>query len=120
MPLTAKGEKIRANFIKEYGEKKGEEYFYRSKNAGTITGVDSADTALPMAERTVDEDVPPPERSPDLAGNIPTEQGGYQMDTLRRADAGPPGEPQRTGDSIPVGDQSLRNMNERNRKFWGV
>ena len=29
----------------EYGEKKGEETFYASKNAGTITGVDSVDAA---------------------------------------------------------------------------
>lgn len=39
MPLTAKGEKILANFKKEYGEKEGEKNFYASANAGTITGV---------------------------------------------------------------------------------
>src|SRR5258708_7287242 len=40
MPLTSKGEEIRANMKKEYGPEKGEEVFYASKNAGTITGVD--------------------------------------------------------------------------------
>jgi hypothetical protein len=41
MPLTAKGEKIMAGMKKQYGEKRGEEVFYASKNAGKITGVDS-------------------------------------------------------------------------------
>jgi hypothetical protein len=40
MPLTAKGEKIKAAMQQEYGEKKGEEVFYASKNAGKISGVD--------------------------------------------------------------------------------
>lgn len=41
MPLTAKGHEILANMIKEYGEQKGSEVFYASRNAGTIAGVDS-------------------------------------------------------------------------------
>lgn len=41
MPLTAKGEKIEAAMEKQYGAKKGESVFYASRNAGTITGVDS-------------------------------------------------------------------------------
>ena len=41
MPLTKKGEKIERNMKREYGPKKGERYFYASKNAGTITGVDA-------------------------------------------------------------------------------
>jgi hypothetical protein len=41
MPLTAKGEKILSGMQKQYGEKKGKEVFYASKNAGKITGVDS-------------------------------------------------------------------------------
>lgn len=43
MPLTEKGEEIKANMEKTYGPKKGEKVFYASKNAGTISGVDSAD-----------------------------------------------------------------------------
>lgn len=40
MPLTPKGRKIKANFIKEYGKDKGEEYFYRSINEGSIKGAE--------------------------------------------------------------------------------
>jgi len=40
MPLTSKGNEILSNMKKEYGEKKGKEVFYASKNAGKITGVD--------------------------------------------------------------------------------
>jgi len=40
MPLTAKGEKILAAMIEEYGEEEGKRIFYASKNAGKITGVD--------------------------------------------------------------------------------
>lgn len=41
MPLTSKGQEIMANMKKEYGEKKGEEVFYASKNSGKISGVDA-------------------------------------------------------------------------------
>ncbi len=40
-PLTKKGEKILAAMKKAYGEEKGEQIFYASKNKGTISGVDS-------------------------------------------------------------------------------
>jgi hypothetical protein len=40
MPLTEKGEKIKGAMQKEYGEKKGEQVFYASKNKGKVTGVD--------------------------------------------------------------------------------
>jgi hypothetical protein len=50
MPLTAKGEKILAAMKEQYGEEKGEEVFYRSKNKGTITGVDA------MAEKPKEEE----------------------------------------------------------------
>jgi len=40
MPLTEKGEKIKAAMTKQYGEKKGTQVFYASKNKGKITGVD--------------------------------------------------------------------------------
>ena len=42
MPLTKKGNEIMANMEREYGPKKGESVFYASKNAGKISGVDSA------------------------------------------------------------------------------
>ena len=45
MPLTAKGEKILAAMIEEYGEERGKKIFYASKNAGTISGVDTAENA---------------------------------------------------------------------------
>jgi len=41
MPLTAKGREILANMERQYGEKKGKEVFYASKNKGTITAVDA-------------------------------------------------------------------------------
>jgi hypothetical protein len=40
MPLTSKGQTIMAAFKRQYGEEEGERNFYKSKNAGTITGVD--------------------------------------------------------------------------------
>jgi hypothetical protein len=40
MPLTEKGEKIKAAMTKQYGPEKGEQVFYASKNKGKITGVD--------------------------------------------------------------------------------
>lgn len=39
MPLTPKGQKIKAAMKKEYGAKKGERVFYASENKGTIKGV---------------------------------------------------------------------------------
>lgn len=41
MPLTAKGQKILANFKKEYGDKKGTSNFYASINAGRISGAEA-------------------------------------------------------------------------------
>src|SRR3974390_1630328 len=43
MPLTEKGGKIMGAMKEKYGEKKGEQVFYASKNKGTITGVDRSD-----------------------------------------------------------------------------
>jgi len=40
-PLTKKGQKILAAMKKAYGEEKGKQIFYASKNKGTISGVDS-------------------------------------------------------------------------------
>jgi hypothetical protein len=41
MPLTSKGEKIKAALTKEYGEKKAEQVLYAGKNKGTFTGIDA-------------------------------------------------------------------------------
>jgi hypothetical protein len=38
--LTAKGQKILKAMKDKYGDKKGEEVFYASRNAGRITGVE--------------------------------------------------------------------------------
>ena len=40
MPLTAKGQKIKAAMTKEYGAKKGERVFYASIHAGKIKGAE--------------------------------------------------------------------------------
>lgn len=40
MPLTPKGKKIEHAMEHEYGEKKGKQVFYASKNKGTISGVE--------------------------------------------------------------------------------
>jgi hypothetical protein len=125
VPLNEKGQKILKSMREEYGEEKGERVFYASKQAGRITGVDSEDAALPLSARsTVDEEAPVPERETELAGRMPTEGGGYQPAAtpseavIRKAETGPP-EEARTSDSLPVGDQSLKNWNARNKKFWG-
>lgn len=39
MPLTRKGEKIKAAMEKQYGAEKGKQVFYASENKGTIKGV---------------------------------------------------------------------------------
>lgn len=39
MPLNAKGKKIKAAMMKEYGAEKGKKVFYASENGGTIHGV---------------------------------------------------------------------------------
>lgn len=44
MPKTAKGKKIMAAMIEEYGPVKGKQVFYASENAGTISGVHKRST----------------------------------------------------------------------------
>lgn len=39
MPLTPKGQKIKAAMEKEYGTKRGDSVFYASENSGRIKGV---------------------------------------------------------------------------------
>ena len=43
MPLTKKGQKIKAAMTEQYGPKKGEQVFYASINAGKISGAEGAD-----------------------------------------------------------------------------
>lgn len=52
MPLTAKGEEILAAMKKEYGAE-GERVFYASRNAGTITGVDSDGAELGLRGKSI-------------------------------------------------------------------
>jgi len=40
MPLTKKGKKVKKEFAKQYGEKKGEEVFYASMNKGKLKGME--------------------------------------------------------------------------------
>lgn len=51
MPLTAKGEKIKAAMQKEYGKKQGESVLYASQNAGTISGIDANNAGVLAAQR---------------------------------------------------------------------
>jgi hypothetical protein len=42
MPLTAKGRKILASMVKQYGTEKGKDVFWASVNSGKIKGVHPA------------------------------------------------------------------------------
>lgn len=46
MPLTKKGKKIMKAMKKEYGEKKGKQVFYATKNKGKLSGVEMLKKAL--------------------------------------------------------------------------
>jgi hypothetical protein len=51
MPLTAKGSEIKSAMEKTYGsEEKAEQVLYASKNAGTITGIDSSAAGFDPAQ----------------------------------------------------------------------
>lgn len=39
MPLTAKGKKIKAALMKQYGAKKGEQILYAMENKGSVKGI---------------------------------------------------------------------------------
>lgn len=53
MPLTAKGQKILAAMEEKYGQSKGKEVFYASRNKGTISGVDSAKEDATLADAAI-------------------------------------------------------------------
>lgn len=42
MPLTEKGQKIMSSMKRQYGDKKGEQVFYASRNKGRIEGVEKS------------------------------------------------------------------------------
>ncbi len=42
MPLTDKGKKIMGSMKEQYGDKRGEQVFYASRNKGRIEGVEKA------------------------------------------------------------------------------
>jgi hypothetical protein len=46
MPLTSKGETIKAALTKEYGQEKGERVLYAGKNKGTFSGIDAMVDAI--------------------------------------------------------------------------
>jgi hypothetical protein len=60
MPLTEKGEQIKASMEKQYGPEKGEEVFYASKNAGRITGVDKRNDQAQPAQKPQPQQQEPP------------------------------------------------------------
>ena len=96
MPLTDKGREILAAMKRQYGEKKGEEVFYASRNKGTIRGVDA---------------------EPDRPYGNPVTGGTPAMNnTMPPVVAAPPREIP-PGTSVPVGD-SLEAIQARNRAFW--
>lgn len=51
MPLTSKGKKIMASMEKEYGEEKGEQVFYASRNKGVIKGVEGKSKAKALKKK---------------------------------------------------------------------
>lgn len=78
MPLTAKGEEIKAAMQKQYGARKGEQVFYAAKNAGAITGVD--ETMLPVSPLPQQHNGAPP--SPEPWNGLPAQV--TQAETLER------------------------------------
>jgi hypothetical protein len=131
-PLTAKGSKIMAAMKEKYGER-GEEVFYRSKNAGTITGVDmNADQTKPDDCADSDKDigadpgVPPPEfNHPQQfpGASAPPEKATGDVGFGMR-DAGPGyggivggAIEQNWGDAMPPG-MSLDQIQAESEKYW--
>jgi hypothetical protein len=141
-PLTEKGRGIMAAMKKQYGER-GEEIFYRSKNAGTITGVDmNADQTKPddcedastmgvgggdsPSDIGADPGVPPPEfnHPQQFPGtSAPPEKATGDIGFGMR-DAGPGyggivggAIEQKWGDQMPPG-MSLDQILDENQKYW--
>lgn len=143
MPLTSKGSEIMEAMKKEYGPDAGERVFYASKNAGTITGVDSEDAVGDVtdgigqraAETIAEEFAERNESLQDLEGylnSLSARTGGGttppEMKAARAAYQKRASEIQRRRvDAAPVRDVApallpppitLDEMNQRNREFW--
>jgi hypothetical protein len=95
MPLTAKGEEIKAAMQEQYGAEKGEEVFYASKNAGTISGVDEATWESPLSntDQMLDPLLPEPtlehpQQHPDASTPPEPAYTGPPADELRAAYGG--------------------------------
>lgn len=99
MPLTAKGNEILSNMIKEYGEEKGREVFYASKNARTITGVDSD---LVGVNTSAGFDTPQLKR----AAGILFVRGDRKILLMRRASGDHPGTWALPGGGVEEGETS--------------
>jgi hypothetical protein len=51
MPLTHKGQTIKAALQKEYGKEKGASILYAGKNKGTFTGIDAQSKYMDACRR---------------------------------------------------------------------
>lgn len=133
MPLTEKGQEILAAMKKQYGAERGEQVFYASKNAGKIKGVDNlgetvtgspnitnptgdeGDLVLDAESEEIVGDIPKEKvEAPDHPDRLPDEVLRVPVPTFNAVPATQLTKPL----SIPVGDQSLSNMNARNRNYW--
>jgi len=104
MPLNSKGRQILSSMQSEYGEEKGKQVFYASKNSGKITGVDEGPPEPPAGPR-VTEPAPGSVKSdlqrvkseaPKTEGmsNFYNEQIAAQDDQAMKITPGPPFETQ--------------------------
>ena len=103
MPLTEKGQEIKANMQKEYGKEKGERVFYASKNKGTITGVDNEVVPNENITTPVSNTMPP--AMPDVSDAFRQRDArlpkGLRLDAIKRG--GTPGLRDAVGASSTVG-----------------
>jgi Uncharacterized protein conserved in bacteria (DUF2213) len=78
VPLTAKGEKIMASLVEQYGEAKAKRIFYAGKNSGRFTGVDNetGDSVEPPVSRALPCEAIPSPALPRLAVPSQTAPGG--------------------------------------------
>lgn len=114
MPLTEKGEKILHNMQEQNGAKAGESEFYASKNAGTISGVDSFPSnmdAVPLG-KCYQDDVSPAVMSGDpVISPTSTSQYSGMQEQLRTAPQPGPVEP-----VDAAGPEQLRHVIERSKR----
>ena len=70
MPLTKKGKKIMSSMKSQYGNKKGEQVFYASRNKNLIKGVEKAKLGKAFG--------PPPKKGPNSHGKCPFRPDGIR------------------------------------------